>query len=61
MTSLRNDILRTGHFFVTLYSVIWDINIYPVIKVNQATVIFTDKVCPNIVYNPLEVVLDVTV
>ena len=30
-------VLRTGHFFVSLPSVIWDINFYPVIKVSHAT------------------------
>ena len=34
------DILRTGHFFVTLSSVIWDINFYPVINVSHATSYF---------------------
>ena len=29
--------LRTGHFFVTLYSVLWDINLYPAIKVSHTT------------------------
>ena len=54
-------VLRTGHFFVTLSSLILDINFYLMIKVSHATGFFTNKVCPNIVYNPLKVVLDVTV
>ena len=31
------NVLRTGHFFVTLSSVILDVNFYPVIKVSHAT------------------------
>ena len=30
-------VLRTGHFFVTLSSVFWDINLYPAIKVSHTT------------------------
>ena len=29
--------LRTGHFFFTLSSVLWDINLYPAIKVSYTT------------------------
>ena len=30
-------VLRTGHFFVTLSSVFWNINLYPAIKVSHTT------------------------
>ena len=30
-------VLRTGHFFVTLSSVFWDINLYPAIQVSHTT------------------------
>ena len=30
-------VLRTGHFFVTLSSVFWDINLYPAITVSHTT------------------------
>ena len=30
-------VLRTGHFFVRLSSVFWDINLYPAINVSYTT------------------------